>query len=332
VIPREWITTARERIAAHTVQTPLTHDAHRGLFLKWENRQVTGSFKARGALNKVLSLEDWERAAGLVTASAGNHGQGVALAGRLTISAVEVFVPAHAVPSKVDSMRALGAAVQFVEGGYAEAESAARKYAQDEHRTFISPYNDGQVVAGQGTIALEIIDQLAATAQVTPAGHRQSLSDIACWIVPTGGGGLISACGAALADLRPRPMLIGVQPEASAFTHSLYHRNTQQDVQDNPTLADGLSGGIEDDSLTIPMMRRYVDDMLLVSEEAIATAIAFAWRVYREKIEGSAAVALAAALEGPVNIRPCVVILTGGNIQPEVFEEIVTTHSGQQWN
>jgi threonine dehydratase len=323
VIPLEWLEDAQRRIGPHIVETPLTRDDERGLYLKWENHQVTGSFKARGALNKVLSLEEWELKAGLVAASAGNHGQGVALAAQLSGAAVEVFVPAQAVASKIEAMRKLGAQIRLIEGGYGDAESAGREYARQHGRTFISPYNDGQVIAGQGTVAMEILRQLSVDSGA-PAGAVNSRPppEIANWIVPTGGGGLISACGLVINGLRPRPRLIGVQPEASAFTYNLFHRHTQQGVADNPTLADGLSGSVEADSITIPMMQQYADDILVVSEEAIARAIAFAWTAYREKIEGSAAVALAAVLEGRVRTYPCVVILTGGNIEAGVHEKI----------
>jgi threonine dehydratase len=332
VIPYEWFEQAQRRIAAHVVETPLTYDDERALYLKWENHQVTGSFKARGALNKVLSLEDWERRGGLVAASAGNHGQGVALAARLTDSQVDVFVPAHAVPSKIEAMQDLGAHLHFVDGGFAQAEIAGREWARDQHRVFISPYNDGQVIAGQGTIALEILHQLDSRPKSTTPGAGLAVTEIANWIVPTGGGGLISACGAVIASAPQRPMLIGVQPEASAFTYSLYHRDTQQGVADEPTLADGLSGAIEESSVTIPMMKQYVSDLLVVSESAIARAIAFAWYTYHEKIEGSAAVALAPILEGMITTRPCLAIITGGNIQAEVFSHIANEYAGLQWN
>ncbi len=330
MIPFEWFEGAQQRIGPHILETPLTRDDERGLYLKWENHQVTGSFKARGALNKVLSLEEWELKAGLVAASAGNHGQGVALAARLTGAAVEVFVPAHAVPSKIEAMRKLGAQIRLVQGGYSEAESAGREYAGKQNRTFISPYNDGQVIAGQGTVAMEILQQLSVdSGGLAGTGTPRALPEIANWVVPTGGGGLISGCGAVINRLRSRPRLIGVQPEASAFTYNLYHRHTQQGVADNPTLADGLSGAVEADSITIPMMQQYVDDLLVVSEESIARAIAFAWTAYQEKIEGSAAVALAAVLEGRVRTYPCLVILTGGNIEPEVHEKIVMQRAGR---
>ncbi len=325
MIPAAWFELARQRIAAHIVQTPLTYDPKERLYLKWENHQVTGSFKARGALNKVLSLEDWERRAGLVAASAGNHGQGVALAGKLAGAQVDVFVPELAAPSKVQAMKDLGASVHLVAGGYAEAERTGRQYARDSHKEFVSPYNDGQVIAGQGTVALEILEQSGAMGGPSPAAD-------AAWIVPTGGGGLISACGAVLAGRVLEARLIGVQPAASAFAYSLHHRHTQADVDDRPTLAEGLSGAIEQDSVTIPMMQKYVSDMLIVPEDAIARAIKFAWYEYHEKIEGSAAVALAAVLEGLVEWRPCILILTGGNIADDLFMSIVGNDPRGKWN
>ena len=319
MIPREWFAEAQARIAAHTLRTPLTFDEESGLYLKWENHQVTGSFKARGALNKVLTLEEWERKAGLVAASAGNHGQGVALAGQLAGTRVEIFVPAHAVPAKVEAIRKLGGALHFVEGGYGETERAAKAYAREKTMTFVSPYNDGQIIAGQGTVALEVMQQ---SGELFPAAPQE----IRAWIVPTGGGGLICGCAAVLHGSGTVPKMIGVQPAASAFTHSLFHRQTQDGVSDDPTLADGLSGAIDEASITIPMLRGLVDDIVTVPEEAIERAIALAWWTYHERIEGSAAVALAAVIDGAIAERPCVVILTGGNIQSETFDRILAEH------
>lgn len=318
MIPREWFEEAWRRIGPHIVRTPLTRDAARDIFLKWENHQVTGSFKARGALNKILGLAAWERDAGLVAASAGNHGQGVAFAAGLAGAKAEIFVPAHAVPAKVEAIRALGAEVHKVEGSYVETEAAAKKHAQEHGKTFISPYNDGQVIAGQGTAAVEVRDQLSEAWGLTAM-------DIPTWIIPASGGGLICGCAAALANEGTRPRMIGVQPAASPFTYNLFHHGTQEGVRDDPTLADGLSGGIDEDSITIPMMRELVDDMVLVSEESIERAIAFAWWTYGERLEGSGAAALAAVLDGAVLGR-CVVVLTGGNIQGEVFDAILKRH------
>ena len=325
MIPDGWFEAAKQRISAHIVETPLTWDAGRGIYIKWENHQLTGSFKARGALNKVLSLADRERSAGLVAASAGNHGQGVALAGRLVETSVEVFIPSGTGLSKVKAMQDLGATVHRVNGGYSEAEQAARAHASAAGKTFISPYNDAQVIAGQATLALEILRQLGQmTATALSRPHA-----ISCWIVPTGGAGLISGCGAVLSRGGQRPRLIGVQAEASPFAYGLFHHHTQEDTVDNPTLAEGLSGPIEADSVTIPMLQRYADDLLLVSEAEIERAIALAWRAYGERIEGSAATALAAVTENKARERPAVVIITGGNIEPDVQQAIVATHDAE---
>ncbi len=324
MIPDEWFGIAEQRVAGYIIETPLTWDAGRGLFLKWENRQITGSFKARGALNKVLSLSEWERRKGLVAASAGNHGQGVAFAGREVGAGVEVFVPLHTEPAKIEAMQRLGARVGLVNGRYADAEQTARRHAVGLGRTFVSPYNDGQVIAGQGTLASECLWQLRRSPS-RPNG-------VACWILPVGGGGLLSGCGAVLSRLEPRPKLFGVQAEASPFAHSLFHCHTQSGVKDDPTLAEGLSGPIEDASLTIPMLERYADDLLLVSEDEIRRAIAFAWYVYGERLEGSAAAALAAVIENRVKERPALIVLTGGNIESEVHSQICMQYESEKWN
>lgn len=318
MIPYEWLEQAESRIAPYIQDTPLTFDAARDLYIKWENRQVTGSFKARGAFNKVLLLEEWEREAGLVAASAGNHGQGVALAGQKVGAGVEIFVSEHAVPAKVEAMRALGAIIHAIPGGYGEAESAGKAYAEEEQKTWISPYNDGQIIAGQGTIGLEVLRELSA--------------ETALWLVPVGGGGLLSGIGSSLREQAYRPRLIGVQAEASAFMHSLFYRGTQADVPDLPTLADGLAGSVEQDSVTIPAVRQMADEIVLVNEDEIARAIAFAWDIYEEKLEGAGAVGLAAVLADKVKARQAVVIVSGGNVQPEVHAEIVENFVGETWH
>ena len=314
MIPKSWLTAAAERIAPYIRQTPLTYDPEYNLYLKWENRQVTGSFKARGAFNKVLILEDWERAAGLLAASAGNHGQGVALAGQTFGAPVTIYASAQAVPAKIEAMRTLGAQVILVAGGYGEAEKAALAHAAESEATWISPYNDGQVIAGQGTIGLEIIRQL----QDYPEFQMRNSS----WVVPTSGGGLLSGIGAALSGLSEQPRLVGVQAENSAFTHALFHSGTQDGIREFPTIADGLSGPVEARSITIPLMREYADDFVLVTEEEIKSAVAFAWKHYAERIEGSAAAALAAVLSEKI-AAPAVLIMSGGNIEPRIHSEII---------
>lgn len=322
MIPLNWLQEAMERIAPFIRQTPLTYDEDNAIYLKWENQQVTGSFKARGAFNKVLSLLDWEREQGLVTASAGNHGQGVALAGQRTGARVIVFASEHAVPKKIAAMRALGAEVRLTPGGYGDAEAAGLEYARQSGSVWISPYNDGQVIAGQGTIGLEVGRALANLAP--------DYAKIA-WVVPVGGGGLISGIGASLQaqGLSPdQASLIAVQSQASPFMHALYHQGSQEGVEELPSLADGLSGPVEANSLTIPMLKNYVDEFMLVSEEDIGNAVAYCWQRYQERIEGSAAAALAAVLSGKLLHRPAVIIISGGNIEDEVFKEVVEKTSG----
>jgi threonine dehydratase len=318
MIPYEWLEQAHNRIAPHIHRTPLTYDAARNLYVKWENRQVTGSFKARGAFNKMLMLEDWEREVGIVAASAGNHGQGVALAGQEIGARVEVFVSEHAVPAKVEAMRALGAMIHTVPGGYPEAEEAGKVYAEREGKTWVSPYNDGQVIAGQGTIGLEVTAEL--NEDTTPV-----------WLVPVSGGGLLAGIGSSVREQALPPRLIGVQAEVAPFMHSLFYSGSQDDIPDLPSLADGLTGEVENSSVTIPMIKQLVDDIVLVSEDEIARAIAFAWYVYEEKVEGAGAVGLAAILSNKINARPALVVVSGGNVQPEVHNEIIERFKGELW-
>jgi threonine dehydratase len=309
MIPDEWLVQAASRLKDRIDRTPLTYDQRHDLYIKWENHQRTGSFKVRGAFNKVLTLEEWERKRGLVTASAGNHGQGVALAARETGASVTVFASSHAVPAKLEAMRALGAEIRLVQGGYAEAEKTALAYAVKNQSTWVSPYNDGQVIAGQATVGLELMEQMP-------------VSDGYACIVPVGGGGLVAGIGAAIRFSARQITLVAVQSEASAFMYALYQRGSQDDVVETDSLADGLAGLVEPGAITIPMVQKNVKKFVLVAEEEIAQAIAYSWYHYGEKIEGSAAAALAAILTGKVIERPAVVVISGGNIQPEIHNQI----------
>jgi len=312
MIPREWLHDANRRIRPTAIITPITEDPQRGLFLKWENQQVTGSFKLRGALNKVLTLEPWERSKGLVTCSAGNHGQGIALAGEKTGSPVIIFVSDHAVPSKLDAMQRYGAELRLVSGGYALAEKTARDFAAAEGMTFISPYNDGQVIAGQGTIGLELLEQIP------------EFSSVESIFIPLGGGGLLSGIAEALSEQSNCPRIIGVQSEASPYFHALFYQGSQSGVVETESIADGLSGAVEEGSITIPLVRQLADEIILVTESEIEQAIKWCWNTYHEKIEGSAAAALAAALRSQQLETKKVVVISGGNIQPEVFQRIIS--------
>jgi threonine dehydratase len=312
MLPFTWLEEAKQRLASHCVITPVTYDAELDLYLKWENQQVTGSFKARGAINKVLTLEAWERERVLVTASAGNHGQGLALAGRLAGARVTIFASEHAPAVKISAMRAQGAEVRLTSGGYAEAEQAGLAFAAEQGATWVSAYNDGQVIAGQGTVGLE-------------AQQQVNINDGMTWLAPVGGGGLISGIAAAVKSNGQShgARVVGVQSEASPFFYALYHRGSQDGVEDLPTLADGLAGAVESGSLTIALVRRLVDDMILVSEAEIVRGIVYAWQKHGQRIEGSGAVGLAAVLSGKIEPRPALAIVSGGNIQPELHARII---------
>lgn len=310
MIPYEWIEQARKRIGPFIKETPLTFDDKKDLYLKWENHQVTGSFKVRGAFNKIYSLQDWELERGLVAASAGNHGQGVALAAKMKGAKAIVFASEHALKIKLRAMQELGAEIHLVPGGYGDAELAGISYSQATGATWISPYNDGLVIAGQGTIALELLEELPDPDSIT-------------WIVPAGGGGLISGIGCVLQSKMPKLKLIAVQSEASPFLYEIFHHGTQAGVKELPSLADGLAGPVEQGSVTIPIVKNCVTDFILVSEQEIRDAIQYAWFTYHEQLEGSAAAALAAVISGRISDTPAVVVLTGGNIPSEEHARII---------
>ncbi|NJD59066.1 MAG: hypothetical protein C3F13_07905 [Anaerolineales bacterium] len=310
MIPYTWIEQASERIHPYIHKTPLTYDAGHQIYLKWENHQATGSFKARGALNKILALQDWKIMQGLVTASAGNHGQGVALAAKLRQASVTIFASNHALPNKVRAMQALGAKVHLVEGGYGEAEKAGIEYARESRATWVSPYNDGMIIAGQGTLAIEILQEHLDPSPLT-------------WLVPAGGGGLVSGIGCVLQMQQPATNLVAVQSVASPFLYEIYHHNTQKGVDELPSLADGLAGPVEEGSVTIPIVKNVVTDFILVTEAEIRDAINYAWNTYHERIEGSGAASLAAVLSQKVSSRPALVVITGGNIEPDDFTKII---------
>jgi threonine dehydratase len=297
------IQAARERIAPYIERSPVSESGALGLAFKWENHQRTHSFKPRGALNKVLSLSPQRLYAGLIAASAGNHGQGVALAAQLCAAKARIFVPQSTPEVKVARMLALGAQVERVPGLYGDAETRALAVAAVTGSTYVSPYNDAQVIAGAGTLALEWLEQ---------APHLQR------WLVPLGGGGLIAGMGLVARALRPDLHVIGVQSVASPHLYQQFYHGHMDGVVEQPTLTDGLAGSVETGSITIDLLPRVCDAVVLVTEDEIGRAIAYAAKMLAEVIEGSAAVGLAAVLAGKVNVaeRLTGALITGGNIDP----------------
>ena len=308
-VDRLAVEAAGRRLEGRVRATPLIRDGESGVWLKCEQEQITGSFKLRGAFHRMLLLTEADRRSGVVAASAGNHGQGVAYAARALGIQAHIVVPATAVARKVDAIRALGAEVILAAGGYAVAEADGHRLAEASGAVWISPYNDSGVIAGQGTLGLEIEAEWGPS--LREGGARI--------FVPVGGGGLAAGIGVALDAWRPGVRVIGVLPEHSAYLHAFFHHGTMDDVVEQPTLADGLAGAIEDGSITLQLARSFVDDMMLVSEDEIRGAMAWACR-RGTIIEPSAAVALAGALRDGGARR--LAVLSGGNVDPGLWEEI----------
>lgn len=309
MISAEAIEAAIQRLQGKIELTPITYDPQLNVFLKWENHQKTGAFKVRGALNKILALEPWEQERGLVAASAGNHGLGVAYAARLLGVKATIFIPENSVTNKENAMRDYGALVIKISGDFASAEHEAQIFSIKKGATWISPYNDTLVIAGHATIGVEIINQ------------TESEEILQC-LVPVSGGGLIAGIGAAFRNHQMNIRLVGVQSAKSPFFYSLYHLGSQKDVHEEISIADGLTGAIEKNSITIPLVRSMLDDFILVDETEIEQAIAYCYYKYGEVIEGSAAVPLAARLFKKVHDQKSVLVMTGANINKELHATI----------
>ena len=309
------IRAAERRIAGRVLRTPLRRSdwlsAHTGadVFLKLETLQATFSYKIRGALNAVLHLVETagDSVPPLVTASAGNHGRALAHAAREADLRLTVYAPATAPRIKLDAIRRAGAELKEC-ADYDEAERRAKEHGATGAALFISPYSHPDVIAGAGTLALEIVEER---------------NDIDTFVVPIGGGGLISGIG--IAAGAAGGTVIGVEVDASCpFTTSLAAgRIVEIDVR--PTLADGLAGNMDPDTITFDLVRRYVSRIAVITEEELASAIGAIVREERLVAEGAAATGVAAVLSGRMDIqgRRVAVILTGGNIDPETLKRVL---------
>ena len=280
------------------------------LYLKAENLQITGSFKVRGAYNKIASLTEEQKAAGIIACSAGNHAQGVALAAtRMGIRSV-VCMPDGAPISKVESTKRLGAEVQLVKGAYDDAYEHALKLRQETGATFIHPFNDELVIAGQGTIGLEILDQLPNTDAV---------------IVPIGGGGLIAGVACAIKSLNPHVKVYGVQAANAPSMAVSVENNTITTLDSVATFADGIAVKTPGD-LTYALTKQYVDEVVTVSEDEIAAAILALIEKQKLIAEGAGAVAVAAAMFNklPIAGKNVVCLVSGGNIDVNILSRVIT--------
>jgi len=309
---------ARDTISSIAVTTPLVRStglsaiAGTGVWLKLENLQVTGSFKVRGAAARMLALTEEERGRGVVTCSSGNHGRAVAyVAEKLDIPAT-ICLPEWVDPVKLDAMRRHGAETVLHGSTYDEAEARSLDIEKERGLIFVHPFDDPHVISGQGTIALEVVEQLPSVRTV---------------VVPLSGGGLIAGITLALKKHDPSIRVIGVSAERARVMHESIQAGRPIEFPEEETVANALSGGIGlENNYTFRIVRDVVDEYLLVSEEELLEAMVYAARDERLVVEGGGAVGIAALLTGKVKSLDgdTAVVVSGGNVDSTLFAKVLS--------
>lgn len=316
----EDVLAARERVKSHIVQTPFRESVLLGklcgrrVFCKFENQQITGSFKERGALNKLAQLTPEEARAGVIAASAGNHAQAVAYHGRNLGIPTTIVMPVNTPIIKVNRTESLGARVILHGSIFDEANALALKLADEEGYTFVSAFDDPAVIAGQGTLGLELL--------------AEGAPEFDTLLVPVGGGGLIAGVALAVKHLRPDVHIVGVQTDlVPGMVHALEKGiGAAPPVRDEKhlTIADGIAVQ-QVCRLTLDIVRRYVDQLITVSESQIAHAVQQLLEIEKTVVEGAGAVGLAALMHHGSKIpgERCALILSGGNIDIGMLAKII---------
>jgi len=316
---------ARETLTGVAVRTELAYTntlsdmTGNSVYLKMENQQRTGSFKLRGAYNKIANLNEAEKKTGIIASSAGNHAQGTALAGTLFGISSTIVMPKSAPLSKIKATQSYGANVVLHGSVYDEAYAEARRIQAEKQLTFIHPFDDPMVIAGQGTIALEILEDLP---------------DVEVIVVPIGGGGLISGIAIAIKNLKPNVKVIGVQTKNMPSMLEAIAQKKIVTCNGCPTIADGIAVKTPGE-ITFELVQRYVDDIVTVDEEEIASAILLLMERVKTISEGSGAVAAAAVLNRlqEYKNRKIAAIISGGNIDVNMMSRIINkglTKSGRK--
>ena len=311
------ILVARNRIKSFIRETPLEYSffysriIDADVYFKLENLQITGSFKVRGALNKMLKLSREEREKGVVTASAGNHGLGVAYASDILRTDALICIPENTPENKIRAIKNYDCNLKICGEDYDETEKMAEEKAVETGRIYISPYNDVDVIAGQGTIGLEIL---------------MENPEIDIVLVPVGGGGLISGIAVAAKKLKNSINIFGVQSYASPSMYESIKKGKIVKVDLKPSIAEGIHGNIEKGSITFDIVRKYVDDILLVSEKDIANAIKLFLENHHLISEGAGAVGLAAISKyrNLFRKRKIAIVISGGNIDLSLLKTIIS--------
>jgi threonine dehydratase len=307
---------AEKRIREYIRETPLepspylSEQGDARVYLKLESSQITGSFKLRGALNKFLSLTAEQQKQEVITASSGNHAAALAYTlhkfGRKGI----IYLPENVSPAKVEALRPYGVELRFYGDDCIQSETLARETAVETSRIFISPYNDPQIIGGQGTIGVELLRQMDKPDAV---------------LVPIGGGGLVSGIAGYLKSVAPDIEIIGCQPQNSAVMHASVRAGKILELESEPTLADGTAGGLEPDAVTFDICSKFVDDFILVSESEIKSAIVFAIEKHHTLIEGAAALSIAAFIRDQKRFsgKKVALIISGKKISLGQLKEIL---------
>lgn len=307
---------AAERMVERLSRTPLRRsvsfsaDLGAEVFFKLENVQTTGSFKLRGATNRLLTLGDDQRARGCVAASSGNHGAAVACAmQQLGVTGV-IFVPEQTSPAKVEKIKSYGGEVRFFGTDGLDTEQHAREFAESHGMFYLSPYNDEEVIAGQGTCGIEVV---------------ADLPDVDAVFIAVGGGGLIGGAASVLKAHNPDIQVYGCQPLASPVMTRSIEAGEILDIPSEPTLSDGTAGGIEAGAVTFPLNQAVVDDWVVVDEQQIAAAMQVFMAREDDVIEGAAGVAIAGLLarRDAIKGKNVVVVICGGNISAEILTSVV---------
>ncbi len=308
---------ARERIASKIQMTPVVASlaleelCNMPVFIKLEHHQITGSFKLRGATNAIMNLSAAQQKHGVVGVSTGNHGRGLAYAARQAGIRCIICMSRLVPQNKIDGIKAQGAEVRIVGSSQDDAQIEVDRLVAEEHLTMLPPFDHFDIIAGQGTLGLELLDQLPDARTV---------------LVPVSGGGLISGVATALKSTLPHVQVIGISMERGAAMHTSIQAGQPIEVQELPTLADSLGGGIGlDNRYTYAMVRELVDDIVLVTEREIAEAIRHAYWSERQILEGSGSVGIAALLSGKVALQlPVAIIASGGNIDMKLHHRIIS--------
>jgi len=307
---------ASKRSSPYVRHTPLEHSpylsnlASANVFLKLDNIQKTGSFKFRGAISKMTSMTDQEKSNGVVTASTGNHGAACSLAMSMLEIKGKIVVPENVHKNKVENILNLGGEVEYYGDDCIHAEERAQEISKTTGATYISPYNDEAIVCGQGTMGVEI---------------WQDLQDVEAVFISVGGGGLISGVGGYLKSNNKSIQMYGVSPKNSCVMYKSLKTGKQLDLPSEPTLSDGTAGGVEFGSMTFEMCKEIIDDFSLVSEDEIAKGIQIGVEKHHQLIEGAAGTAIAGFMNHKDQLKgkTVVLVMCGGNISSTVLKSIL---------